>query len=83
MSTLVFLSLIVNRKTTLQSMADDHPLAGVEALLFDVFGTVVDWRGSVARELGLLNPDLPNEGVLIPYGSSWGSGLIDKEPRYL
>lgn len=25
---------------------------GVEALLFDVFGTVVDWRGGVARELG-------------------------------
>ncbi len=26
-------------------------LAGVKALLFDVFGTVVDWRNSVAREL--------------------------------
>ena len=24
--------------------------AGIEALLFDVFGTVVDWRGSVIRE---------------------------------
>jgi len=27
------------------------PLPGVRALLFDVFGTVVDWRGSIAREL--------------------------------
>ena len=26
------------------------PLDGVRALLFDVFGTVVDWRGGVARE---------------------------------
>jgi 2-haloacid dehalogenase len=27
------------------------PLDGVKALVFDVFGTVVDWRGSVAREV--------------------------------
>ncbi|ORY73246.1 HAD-like domain-containing protein [Leucosporidium creatinivorum] len=27
------------------------PLAGVKALLFDVFGTVVDWQGSVHRQL--------------------------------
>ena len=26
------------------------PLDGVRALVFDVFGTVVDWRGGVARE---------------------------------
>jgi 2-haloacid dehalogenase len=26
------------------------PLEGVSALVFDVFGTVVDWRGGVARE---------------------------------
>ena len=26
-------------------------LRGVEAFLFDVFGTVVDWQGSVAREV--------------------------------
>ncbi|KAG6901646.1 hypothetical protein C0995_009645 [Termitomyces sp. Mi166 len=29
-------------------------LKGVEALLFDVFGTVVDWRRTVERELGAL-----------------------------
>lgn len=29
-----------------------NPLAGVKALLFDVFGTVVDWEGSVHRQLG-------------------------------
>lgn len=26
-------------------------MEGVEALLFDVFGTVVDWHGSVTNEL--------------------------------
>lgn len=26
------------------------PILGVKALFFDVFGTLVDWRGSVARE---------------------------------
>ena len=26
-------------------------LANVKALTFDVFGTVVDWRGSIAREV--------------------------------
>lgn len=33
----------------------------LEALLFDVFGTVVDWHGSVTKELaqlGLKHPDL-------------------------
>lgn len=30
---------------------DTDLLSGVEAYLFDVFGTVVDWQGSVAREL--------------------------------
>ncbi|KAL1940511.1 hypothetical protein VTO73DRAFT_7946 [Trametes versicolor] len=28
-----------------------NPLQGVEAYVFDVFGTVVDWRGSVTRAL--------------------------------
>lgn len=44
-------------------MASEHPLNGVEALLFDVFGTVVDWRGSVAKELEILNPGLSNKGT--------------------
>lgn len=30
---------------------DGEALKDVEAYLFDVFGTVVDWQGSVAREL--------------------------------
>lgn len=35
-------------------MHDDR-LAGVRALTFDVFGTVVDWRGSIIREGERLN----------------------------
>lgn len=38
--------------------ATPNPLHGVEALLFDVFGTVVDWQGSVARELAESNISL-------------------------
>lgn len=34
---------------------EDHPieadLAGVKAIVFDTFGTVVDWRGSIIRDL--------------------------------
>ena len=32
----------------------DSGLASVKALVFDTFGTVVDWRSSVAREVGAL-----------------------------
>jgi len=35
--------------------------ASVKALIFDVFGTVVDWRTSVARESeAVLKPQLAN-----------------------
>jgi 2-haloacid dehalogenase len=32
--------------------------AGVKALTFDVFGTVVDWRSAIVREGGALRPSL-------------------------
>ena len=35
-------------------------LRAVKALTFDVFGTVVDWRGSIARES--INPHTVNDG---------------------
>jgi len=31
-------------------MTTHDPAAGLHALVFDVFGTLVDWRGSIARE---------------------------------
>ena len=40
-----------------------NPLEGVEAYVFDVFGTVVDWYGSVTRALEGGAPEaLKNEG---------------------
>jgi len=47
-------------------MSADTPTAGVRALFFDVFGTLVDWRSSVAREA---------ERILAPLGHSldWGA----------
>lgn len=40
-------------------------LEGVEALIFDVFGTVVDWRGSVTKDLEDLGRKYSLEGA--PY----------------
>jgi 2-haloacid dehalogenase len=38
------------------------PLRHLKALVFDVFGTLVDWRGSIAREVGAL---LPPRGIAV------------------
>ncbi len=38
-------------------------MEGVEALTFDVFGTVVDWHGSVSAELKALGQDLALSGA--------------------
>src|SRR5947209_16498510 len=46
---------------TSRTRAQGTPLPEVQALLFDVFGTVVDWRNGVAREA---------EKVLKPLGYS-------------
>ena len=44
------------------------PLHDVEAYLFDVFGTVVDWYGSVTEALQKSAPDpLVNEGASISH----------------
>ena len=46
---------------TSRMQAQTNPLPEVQALFFDVFGTVVDWRNGVAREA---------EKVLKPLGYS-------------
>jgi 2-haloacid dehalogenase len=50
-------------------MVAEAPFLGVEALFFDVFGTLVDWRSSVARE---------TERILgaLGYALDWG-GFAD------
>ena len=43
-----------------------NPLDGVEAYVFDVFGTVVDWYGSVTGALEASAPEsLKKEGRLL------------------
>lgn len=46
-------------------MATSGSLNGVEALVFDVFGTVVDWRGSVSSALHDQYPDFQDGMFLV------------------
>ncbi|GAA5887367.1 hypothetical protein JCM6882_002508 [Rhodosporidiobolus microsporus] len=41
------------------SLSTPHPLAGVKAILFDTFGTLTDWEGSITR---LLEQEAEKEG---------------------
>src|SRR5262245_20903368 len=54
--------------------AVDPKLAGVRALVFDVFGTVVDWRSSVTAEMHELatRKDLTVDGA--KYADAWRAG---------
>ncbi|KAJ3545088.1 hypothetical protein NM688_g5666 [Phlebia brevispora] len=49
-------------------------LQGVEALLFDVFGTVVDWQGSVAQELKARNPGVEESVDWVAFAKEWRQG---------
>ncbi len=40
----------------LSPLPADHPFARVQVLAFDIFGTVVDWHGSIVREMQALYP---------------------------
>src|SRR3954471_9138848 len=46
--------LATARSTMAQANSPTFDRTQIRALVFDVFGTVVDWRGSVTRELELL-----------------------------
>ncbi|HJN40301.1 MAG TPA: haloacid dehalogenase type II, partial [Chloroflexota bacterium] len=47
----------------------------VRALAFDVFGTVVDWRGSLIRELTALNLDLDPAGFADAWRGGYGPAM--------
>jgi 2-haloacid dehalogenase len=48
-----------------------HPLAStVEVLAFDIFGTVVDWHGSIVREMAQLYPDVDGSAFAL----AWRAG---------
>ena len=48
----------------------DFEARGVELLLFDVFGTVVDWHGSIVRDVGERWPDVDGDALAL----AWRSG---------
>ena len=48
-----------------------HQLAfSVKVIAFDIFGTVVDWHGSIAREMAKLHPGIDGDAFAI----AWRSG---------
>ena len=48
-------------------MTTPHPLAEtVQVLAFDIFGTVVDWHGSIAREMAQLHPQVDGDVIRVP-----------------
>ncbi|KII83947.1 hypothetical protein PLICRDRAFT_127149 [Plicaturopsis crispa FD-325 SS-3] len=56
-------------------MADtDNPLDGVQALAFDVFGTIVNYREGVALELRRIAPDHISEEDAYAFADEWRQG---------
>jgi len=52
-------------------MTTPHPLAEtVQVLAFDIFGTVVDWHGSIVRELATLAPGVDGDA----FARAWRGG---------
>ena len=49
-------------------------LLQVKALTFDVFGTVVDWRGSIAREGSKLGKELGVRADWTAFADAWRAG---------
>ncbi len=49
---------------------DANPLTSVQVLAFDIFGTVVDWHGSIVREMKALHPQVDGDAFAI----AWRSG---------
>ncbi|KAK0470767.1 HAD-like domain-containing protein [Armillaria novae-zelandiae] len=61
-------------------------MEGVEALTFDVFGTVVDWHGSVSAELKVLGEELALGGAFLAadwdaFATEWRKGYLDNTSR--
>jgi 2-haloacid dehalogenase len=54
-------------------MQSNHPdplAAGVQVLAFDIFGTVVDWHGSIVREMAALHPTVDGDA----FARAWREG---------
>ncbi|KAJ6551863.1 haloacid dehalogenase [Mycena capillaripes] len=55
----------------------DSSLHDVQALLFDVFGTTVDWHGSLGEELATLGRKYGVDGNWSDFSKTWRRGYID------
>ena len=55
--------------TTTPSTAD-HIASTVKVLAFDIFGTVVDWHGSIVREMQALYPAVDGDAFAL----AWRAG---------
>jgi 2-haloacid dehalogenase len=51
-------------------MAAWREAGDVEVLAFDIFGTVVDWHGSIVREMAVLHPQVDGNGFAL----AWRAG---------
>jgi len=47
-----------------------QPFDGVQVLAFDIFGTVVDWHGSIVREMAQLHPGVDGDAFAL----AWRTG---------
>jgi 2-haloacid dehalogenase len=52
------------------------PANSIKALVFDVFGTVVDWRGSIIREGHLLGAKLGISRDWAAFADGWRAGYV-------
>ncbi|KAJ7708252.1 haloacid dehalogenase [Mycena rosella] len=55
----------------------DSGLRGVQALVFDVLGTVVDWHGSLTQEIATLGEKYGATGDWSDFAKTWRRGYID------
>jgi 2-haloacid dehalogenase len=58
-------------------------VSGVKALVFDVFGTVVDWHGSVAREVRALAKARGLRVNAVKFAKAWRAGYRPAMDRVL
>ncbi|KAK7052554.1 Haloacid type II, partial [Favolaschia claudopus] len=52
-------------------------LRNVEALVFDVFGTTLDWHGSIVEELASIGQDKQVDGDWSNFAKTWRRGYIE------
>jgi len=62
-------------------MTQSNALSTVRALAFDVFGTVVDWRASIAREAAALATGRGRDGDREAFADAWRAGYAPAMDR--